>query len=118
MMIITSAPNAMAMAVPATPELGRNFLPGLMKEPHPMIQPKARAQTLMGFNCFFKALGSFCFIIYSVSSNLRIVHKKTRLSRFVSALLRLIGKIIEFALIFVHNLVKEMQKMNITLRSL
>lgn len=36
----------------------------------------------------------------------------------MSAFLRLIGKIIEFVLIFVHNLVKEMQKMNITLRSL
>ena len=48
MTIMTSAPRIMAIAVPATPELGRNFLPGLMKEPQPMTQPKAIAQTCMG----------------------------------------------------------------------
>ena len=45
MMIITRAPNNIARAVPSTPEFGRNFLPGLMKEPQPMMQPKAMAQT-------------------------------------------------------------------------
>ena len=33
------------MAVPATPELGKNFLPGFINEPHPIIQPNAIAHT-------------------------------------------------------------------------
>ena len=39
------------MAVPATPEFGRNFLPGLMKDPQPMMHPNAIAQTFMGLSC-------------------------------------------------------------------
>ena len=47
-LIRIAAPIIMAIAVPATPELGKNFLPGLMKEPQPMTQPKAIAQTCIG----------------------------------------------------------------------
>jgi len=36
--------------VPATPEFGRNFLPGFTKDPHPMMQPNAIAQTFTGDN--------------------------------------------------------------------
>ena len=50
MIIITAAPRIMAIAVPATPELGRNFFPGLMNEPQPMTQPKAIAHTFIGFS--------------------------------------------------------------------
>ena len=56
MMIMTSAPRIIAMAVPATPEFGRNFFPGLMKEPQPMTQPNAMAQTCMGESCRLKLL--------------------------------------------------------------
>ena len=40
----------MAIAVPATPEVGRNFFPGLMKLPQPITQPKAMAHTCMGLS--------------------------------------------------------------------
>ena len=40
----------MAIAVPATPEFGRNFFPGLMNEPQPIMQPKAIAQTCIGLS--------------------------------------------------------------------
>ena len=39
------------MAVPATPEFGRNFLPGLMNDPQPITQPKAIAHTWVGESC-------------------------------------------------------------------
>ena len=50
MMIMTAAPRIIAIAVPATPELDRNFLPGLMNEPHPITQPNAMAQTCIGLS--------------------------------------------------------------------
>ena len=45
--------NIIAIAVPATPEVERNFFPGLMKLPQPMTQPNAIAHTCMGFSCLF-----------------------------------------------------------------
>ncbi len=60
MIIITSVPRTIAIAVPATPEFGRNFFPGLTNDPQPMIQPNAIDHTCIGFNCLFKF--SYCFI--------------------------------------------------------
>ena len=65
MIIITNAPSTMAMAVPSTPELGRNFFPGFMNAPQPMIQPKAIAHTCVGDNCFRKYSSLFSAILYS-----------------------------------------------------
>ena len=48
MIIMTNAPRIIAIAVPATPEFGRNFLPGFTKLPHPITHPKAIAHTCMG----------------------------------------------------------------------
>ena len=56
MMIMTSAPRIIAIAVPATPEVCRNFFPGLIKEPQPITQPKAIAQTCMGVSFLFSSL--------------------------------------------------------------
>jgi hypothetical protein len=50
MIIMTKAPSTIAIAVPATPEFGRNFLPGFTKDPQPMIHPNAIAQTCIGFS--------------------------------------------------------------------
>ena len=65
MTIITRAPRNMAMAVPATPELGRNFLPGLTKLPQPMTHPKAMAQTFMGLSFLCRPSALFS-IMYSL----------------------------------------------------
>ena len=54
MIIITNAPRIMAIAVPATPEFGRNFFPGFTKLPQPMTQPKAIAHTCIGLRDRFK----------------------------------------------------------------
>ena len=53
---MTIAPNIIAIVVPATPEFGRNFFPGLIKEPQPITQPKAIAQTCIGDNCLRREL--------------------------------------------------------------
>ena len=50
MMTMTRAPSTMAIAVPATPEFGRNFLPGFINEPQPIMQPKAIAHTETGLS--------------------------------------------------------------------
>jgi hypothetical protein len=62
MMIMTRAPRIIAIAVPATPEVGKNFLPGLIKLPHPITQPNAIAHTCVGERERFKVvLASFEF---------------------------------------------------------
>lgn len=45
---MTKAPSTIAIAVPYTPELGRNFFPGFIKDPQPTTHPNAMAQTCMG----------------------------------------------------------------------
>ena len=47
-----SAPTAMAAAVPRGPAAGRKVVPGIIKAPHPMMHPKARDHTLIGFRFF------------------------------------------------------------------
>ena len=59
MIIITRAPRIIAIAVPATPEFGRNFLPGLTKLPQPITQPNAIAQTFIGLSDLCSSFLSF-----------------------------------------------------------
>ena len=60
----------MAIVVPAIPEFGKNFLPGLIKDPQPMMQPKAMAQTCIGESCFlsFGPLSVFDFVLRTVDA--------------------------------------------------
>ena len=50
-------------------DVGRNFLPGLIKLPHPITQPKAIAQTCIGERERFKVAEEACsFWLFIVSS--------------------------------------------------
>lgn len=80
-MIITIAPSAIAIAVPATPEFGKNFLPGFTKEPQPIIHPNANAHTCVGDNCFCSVFFPLFFNIYSpLNLNLTQVLKSLQIA--------------------------------------
>ena len=51
---IIAALTAIEIAVPIGPAVGKNFVVGIAKDPQPMIQPIANAQTLSGDKYFDK----------------------------------------------------------------